>query len=316
MARWDKPERPTPAELTIQPLTPTTHGIGSPQTVQATFGQLPYSPLYGSAPGPYDAGVTGESNIGPGVHGVSRAGSAIAGSGASDGVFGESRDGKGVHGADYSGGVGVHGESAQGTGVHGDSTQGIGVFGESGQSYGVFGLSHSGTQPGVLGRNDGGGPAGLFDGPVLINGNLNIGSQGDVILNDCAEHFPVVDGAADPGTVMVIDQDGGLRPSSQPYDRKVAGVVSGAGNYRPGIVLGKQEARDNGLLIALLGKVYCKVDAQYSPIEVGDLLTTSATPGHAMKSQDQSRAFGCVIGKALRSVEAGRALIPILIALQ
>jgi hypothetical protein len=212
--------------------------------------------------------------------------------------------------------VGVHGESTQGTGVHGQSTLGIGVFGESGQTYGVFGLSHSGTQPGVLGRNDGGGPAGLFDGYVLMNGNLNIGSQGDVILNDCAEHFAVIDGTADPGTVMVIDQDGRLRPSSEPYDKKVAGVVSGAGNYRPGIVLGKQEAHENGLLVALLGKVYCKVDAQYSSIEVGDLLTTSPTFGHAMKAQDPSRAFGCVIGKALRSLEAGQALIPILVALQ
>jgi hypothetical protein len=115
---------------------------------------------------------------------------------------------------------------------------------------------------------------------------------------------------------MVIDQEGRLRPSSQPYDKKVAGVVSGAGNYRPGIVLGKREPHDSGSLVALLGKVYCKVDARYSSIEVGDLLTTSATRGHAMKAQEQSRAFGCVIGKALRSLEAGQALIPILVALQ
>jgi hypothetical protein len=62
--------------------------------------------------------------------------------------------------------------------------------------------------------------------------------------------------------------------------------------------------------------VYCKVDADYGQIEVGDLLTTSATPGHAMKATDPSQAFGAVIGKALRPLKEGQALIPILIAMQ
>jgi hypothetical protein len=68
--------------------------------------------------------------------------------------------------------------------------------------------------------------------------------------------------------------------------------------------------------VALVGKVYCKVDAQYGPIEVGDLLTTSPTLGHAMKASDPLKAFGAVIGKALRPLLAGQGLIPILIALQ
>ena len=68
--------------------------------------------------------------------------------------------------------------------------------------------------------------------------------------------------------------------------------------------------------IALMGKVYCKVDASYGAIEVGDLLTTSPTPGHAMKADDPLKAFGAVIGKALQPLELGQGLIPILIALQ
>jgi hypothetical protein len=68
--------------------------------------------------------------------------------------------------------------------------------------------------------------------------------------------------------------------------------------------------------LALLGKAYCKVDAQYSAIEVGDLLTTSPTPGHAMKASDPLQAFGAVIGKALRPLSAGQGVVPILIALQ
>jgi hypothetical protein len=62
--------------------------------------------------------------------------------------------------------------------------------------------------------------------------------------------------------------------------------------------------------------VYCKVDAQLSRVEVGSLLTTSSTPGHAMKATDKDRAFGAVIGKALAGLESGRGLIPILVALQ
>ena len=69
--------------------------------------------------------------------------------------------------------------------------------------------------------------------------------------------------------------------------------------------------------MALVGKVYCKVDAQDTPIEVGDMLTTSATKGHAMKAEDPMKAFGAVIGKALGSMPAAQTgLIPILVALQ
>ena len=39
---------------------------------------------------------------------------------------------------------------------------------------------------------------------------------------------------------MVLDQAGAIQPSYRAYDKKVAGVVSGAGNYRPAIVLDKQ----------------------------------------------------------------------------
>jgi len=62
--------------------------------------------------------------------------------------------------------------------------------------------------------------------------------------------------------------------------------------------------------------VFCKVDASYSPIDRGDLLTTSETPGHAMKAADPRLAFGAILGKALRPLVAGRGLIPVLVALQ
>jgi hypothetical protein len=134
---------------------------------------------------------------------------------------------------------------------------------------------------------------------------------------DFAEEFPISGSeGVEPGTVMVIDAGGELRESGRPYDKRVAGVISGAGDFNPAIINDKQPAQDRRLPVALVGKVYCKVDAQYAPVEVGDLLTTSSTPGHAMKADEPLKAFGAVIGKALSPLKSGRGLISILIALQ
>jgi len=141
----------------------------------------------------------------------------------------------------------------------------------------------------------------------------------DVILDggDCAEEFDILgEEKIEPGTVMVLGQEGALQQSQQAYDKRVAGVVSGAGDLRPGIVLGRRQPQGSRMAIALLGKVYCKADAQYAPIDVGDLLTTSYTPGHAMKAEDASKSFGATVGKALRPLKGGCGLIPILVALQ
>jgi hypothetical protein len=151
----------------------------------------------------------------------------------------------------------------------------------------------------------------------IIASTLSV--SGDIVLQnaDCAEEFDIASAEeAEPGTVMVLDESGHLRPSSEPYDKKVAGVVSGGGDLKPGLILDNQPGKNNRLPIALLGKTCCKVDTRYSPIEVGDLLTTSSTPGHAMKATDPVRAFGSIIGKALHSLNSGTGMIPILIALQ
>jgi hypothetical protein len=189
--------------------------------------------------------------------------------------------------------------------VWGNNTgAGAGVSGSSGSGAGIWGSSNSGN-------------AGEFNGNVLVTGTLTVNQ--DVILTgaDCAEQFDVQDGQAmEPGTVVVIDQTGALRESRDAYDKKVAGVVSGAGEYRPAIVLDRRESGRTRMPVALVGKVYCKVDAEYAPIEVGDLLAASPTAGHAMKVTDRNEAFGAVIGKALGRLDAGRGLIPMLIALQ
>lgn len=145
------------------------------------------------------------------------------------------------------------------------------------------------------------------------------GETGDIQLSnaDCAEEFALAaDQMAEPGTVMVLDDNGKVCPSSCPYDMRVVGVVSGAGGFKPGIVLDKRRGDSDRRPIALMGKVYCLVTADAAPIRVGDLLTTSDIPGHAMKVFDPNRSFGAVIGKAMAPFASGRGLIPVLIALQ
>ena len=154
-------------------------------------------------------------------------------------------------------------------------------------------------------------------GNVAVSGNHTVSGDITLIGADCADHFDVTGPIVpEPGTVLVIDKEGSLRESCEAYDKKVAGVVSGAGEYRHGILLDGRESDEPRVALALTGKVYCKVDAQFSPVEVGDLLTTSPTPGHAMKATAAARAFGAVIGKALRALERGQGLVPILVSLQ
>ena len=161
-------------------------------------------------------------------------------------------------------------------------------------------------------KHDGGRTAAFFEGNVVVTG--------DIILTnaaDCAEDFDVAEAALDePGTVMVLGADGRLEPCSRAYDKRVVGVVSGAASFRPGIVLDKRCDLAGRRPIALMGKVFCKVDAAHGKIEVGDLLTTSPTEGHAMRADSVAAAFGAVIGKAMQPLDQACGLIAVLVALQ
>jgi hypothetical protein len=152
---------------------------------------------------------------------------------------------------------------------------------------------------------------------LAVIGDVEVTGDIRLLGADCAEEFDVSSAEQiEPGTVMVIDEEGVLRESSRAYDKRVAGVVSGGGDYRAGLLLDRQESKANRMPVALVGKVACKVEARESPIEVGDLLTTAATPGHAMKAEDLSKAPGAVIGKALQRLTEGQGLIGVLVSLQ
>ena len=146
------------------------------------------------------------------------------------------------------------------------------------------------------------------------------GDAGDIVLRnaDVAEEFSVAGGAtAAPGTVMRLDAAGDLVPTDSPMDRSVVGVVSGAGDYRPAIVMDRKPESTGRCAIALMGKVCVMVTGEGGPIRVGDLLTSSSTPGHAMRAASPADAAGAVIGKALAVHDGpGAGTVAIMIALQ
>lgn len=167
--------------------------------------------------------------------------------------------------------------------------------------------------------------AGGRDGMIVLsNGdgveNVRVdGREGNVILPhaDCAEDFDLAGGEEPvPGAVMVLGEDGSLRQSEGEYDTAVAGVVSGAGDYRPGLILDRRPSERRRVPLAMVGKVFCLVDADFGAVRPGSLLTTSPRRGHAMRADDPARSFGAVLGKALKPLERGQAPVPVMVALQ
>jgi hypothetical protein len=150
-----------------------------------------------------------------------------------------------------------------------------------------------------------------------VVGNIQVDGNIAAKYQDVAEWVPAAS-KLDPGTVVIL---GGAKPnevtaSEKAYDTRVAGVVSD----KPGLILG--EGGENQVKVAHIGRVKVKVDANYGPVQIGDLLVTSATPGYAMRSQPvlignaTIHQPGTLIGKALEPLDNGQGEVLVLLTLQ
>lgn len=206
------------------------------------------------------------------------------------------------------------------TGVYGVSEVGNGIRGATNgpTSSGVVGSASQASSFGGLFYNTGGGVALKADGLCQVKVLQILGGS------DVAEPFdvsaPTSSESPAPGHVVVIDphHPGDLVVSTQPYDTAVAGIISGANGLAPGMILRSQGRTDGDGRhpVAMTGRVWCWVDASFGPVRPGDRLTTSPTPGHAMRADDPARADGAVIGKAMSSLDEGRGLVLVLVNLQ
>jgi len=281
------------------------------------------SGVLGIGTGPLNYGVQGtvDGTLAIGVRGYASGSNGVGVSGTADaengyGVFGSSSNtdnGIGVYGLSMgTEGCGVYGRApgSNGRGVYGqaEASNGIGVYGQAEASNGI-GVYAEATYAGAT--------ALVVDGhweaewAADIKGNVRIRNLYDETIVELGEGLDFAEGfntaspsQIAPGTVMIIDplNAGKLAVSSRAYDSRVAGIVAGANGLGSGVRLGTDQFDVD---VALAGRVYCNVDASETGIEPGDLLTTSAVPGHAMKATDHLRTHGAILGKAMERLERG-----------
>lgn len=235
-----------------------------------------------------------------------------------------------VIGGGYNNHISASGISATIPGGSGNTAQGLGSF--------AAGQNAHANHDGSFVWGDGGGPAASggpnrFDvratggvGFFVSGGSVTIDPAGTLSTKvltitggaDVAEPFNMSGVDIAKGSVVVIDEanPGHLKISERPYDTRVAGIVSGANGINPGISLSQQGIVEGGENVALSGRAYVLADASGGAIRPGDLLTTSAAPGYAMKVTDQAKAQGAILGKAMSGLNTGKGMVLALVTLQ
>lgn len=122
------------------------------------------------------------------------------------------------------------------------------------------------------------------DGDVFTDGSVTMGTPADL-----AENVPVGE-PLEAGDVVTLRDSFAAYKTIGAYDAKAIGVIS----EMPGIVL---SGDTTGAPLALAGRVPVKITNENGSVQAGDYLTSSSTPGYAMKATRP----GIVIGKALES---------------
>ncbi len=121
---------------------------------------------------------------------------------------------------------------------------------------------------------------------------------------DFAEMFSSPD-MLEPGDVVVFGDDAEQvkQSTGQTYDDRIAGVIS----TRPGFLAGAYTPGASP--VALSGRVPTRINTENGPISIGDPLTTSSTPGEAMRASQP----GPIVGYALQSWESGSGMISVFV---
>jgi hypothetical protein len=198
-----------------------------------------------------------------------------------------------------------------------NTTNDAGVRGiNTGPGAGVVGVSFSASGTGGSFSNTRGGTALEVKGTAAMS-DVEVSVLTIKGGSDLAERFEVSD-EAKPGMVMAIDPDhpGGLCIAKGAYNRRVAGILSGANDLAAGMVLADLPGAKHSKPLALSGRVWVYADATRKAIEPGDLLTTADVPGYAMAVTDYARAQGAIIGKAMTGLKQNKGLILVFVTLQ
>jgi hypothetical protein len=127
--------------------------------------------------------------------------------------------------------------------------------------------------------------------------------------------FPVSE-AVEAGDVLVMDpaHAGSVARCAVPSDPRVVGIATAAAAARAGAAERTGAEVLPLVAVAMSNVAFCKVDTTNGPIEVGDLLVASATPGHAMRTT--AAQPGTVVGKALEPLAGGTGVLKILVMMR
>ena len=121
---------------------------------------------------------------------------------------------------------------------------------------------------------------------------------------DLAEKY-LADAEYEPGTVLRLGGAAEVTICATYESEGIAGIVS----TNPAYLM--NDALENGVAIALKGRVPCKVKG---PVKKGDVLVSSSTPGHA-----EVRKYGhrtnplAVLGKALQDFDGDTGVIEVMV---
>ena len=201
--------------------------------------------------------------------------------------------------------------------IEANTSSDAGVRGiNTGGGAGVVGVSFNASGTGGSFSNTKGGAALEVKGPAYMS-DVEVSVLTIKGGSDLAERFEVSD-EAKPGMVMAIDADhpGMLCIARGTFNRRVAGILSGANDLGAGMVLADLPGAKHSMPLALSGRVWVYADATSKAIEPGDFLTTADLPGYAMAVADYSRGQGAIIGKAMTGLKQGRGMVLVFVTLQ
>jgi hypothetical protein len=282
--------------------------------------------LYATADGGYSIRSWQQGPTGTAVYGTS--------SGTGGGYFScSTTDGYGVKGrATASSGTDTVGgwfesSASNGKAVYAYASGGLTATGlcaetDAAEGYAIYAIANGGLARSIYASNNSAvatieavnsGSGDIFRGRAGSDTVFRVDTDGTTYVDvltitggaDLAERFDV--GSAEPGMVVEIDPDrpGKLRIARGEYNRRVAGVISGANGVDAGMVLSDLPGDTQSKPVALSGRVWVYCDASARAVEPGDLLTTSSRAGYAMAVTDHQRATGATLGKAMTTLAEG-----------
>ncbi len=133
---------------------------------------------------------------------------------------------------------------------------------------------------------------------------------------DIAERFAIdsnckrLNNCPEPGDLVAVTENETIKKSSSPYQSSLIGIIS----TEPELTLNATLDPSSSRAVALIGRVPTKISLENGEVSAGDYLTSSSTPGLAMRATETGRVVGVALESfSYKDYEDGRRKIQVLI---